>query len=133
MMRRIQRALLLALATLAIWIAGSSPGSAYTFWWVNAGPTGSPNIVSISMHTVSFFCSNVSWQGVLRPFQSIGVDSSSICLVDSVQATDSRGTVATWSGAGLAGATFYVRAGGRISVVPCGFTSCQPPGRKRNR
>jgi len=46
-------------------------------------------------------------------------------------ATDSRGTVATWSGVGLAGATFYVRAGGQISVVPCGFTSCQPPGRKR--
>jgi hypothetical protein len=107
------------LASAAMWTAGLAPAGAYPFPWMNTAPANGPTVVSIWMHTVSAFCRDVSWNGALAPSQSVVLSSSSICLVDRAEARGPHGEFASWSGYGLAGASFYVNLGtGSITYAP---------------
>jgi hypothetical protein len=108
MTTHLRRMMLPLLASAAIWTAGTSPGSAYSYFWMNIAPAQGPTVVSIWMHTVSAFCHDVSWNGTLLPGRSITLSSASICLVDRAEARGPNGEYASWSSFGRTGGTFYV-------------------------
>jgi hypothetical protein len=126
--------MLLALAASAIWMTAPVTAEAHTFKWVNMEhpykvPPGSrtrppANVVYINMHTVSAFCRDVSWNGALKPGEWIYLSTSGVCLVDRVEARDSRGQTVRWSGAGRSGNAFFVYPGSQITVDPCNWGFC---------
>lgn len=108
-MTGIARSLWLGLAGAVIGLAGMSQASAYTYTFRN---NTKETLSQVWMHTVSFFCHDVNWNGSVGPGRSVRISSASICLVDRVEVNGGR--LKFSSPIGLAGGTFTVGGNGRL-------------------
>jgi hypothetical protein len=113
-----------ALAMLIL-LCGTAASHAYTYTFEVPSlpnPKDDPrdyNLTYVHMHTVSAFCRDVQWDGVVNPGGTLKLSTSGGCTVDKVTVGNRRGTL-TWQGFwwGVAGGTF-TNGGNRLCYNGC--------------